>query len=202
MLSHQLWQRRFHCDPGIVGRAIGLDGVSYNVAGVLPAELRSIGSVDVWVANNDDMAHIGRGERRYGVFARLRDGVTVAQAQAEMDGIQQRLAQRYPETNAQIGAVLLPASGILNAVRPAFVMLAAAVAFLLMIACANVAGLLLARGAARQKEMAVRAALGASRGRIIRQMLGESLILSVRGELRGSCSPRSVSGCSAMPSPT
>ena len=94
MLSYQLWQRRFHSDRGVVGRAIGLDGVSYNVTGVLPAELRSIGSVDVWLANNDDMAHIQRGERRYGVFARLKDGVTIAQAQAEKDAIQQRLAQR------------------------------------------------------------------------------------------------------------
>jgi putative ABC transport system permease protein len=139
----------------------------------------------VWVANNDDMAHAGRGERRYGVFGRLRDGVTVAQAQAEMDAIQQRLAQRYPETNAQIGAVLLPVSSILNSVRPAFLMLAAAVAFLLMIACANVAGLLLARGAARQKEIAIRAALGASRGRIVRQLLEESLVLSLTGGIAG-----------------
>jgi putative ABC transport system permease protein len=102
-----------------------------------------------------------------------------------MDAIQQRLAQRYPDTNAQIGAVLLPVSHILSSVRPAFLMLAAAVAFLLMIACANVAGLLLARGAARQKEIAIRAALGASRGRIVRQLLGESLILSVTGGIAG-----------------
>src|SRR5205085_4680043 len=87
--------------------------------------------------------------------------------------------------NAQIGAVLLPVSSILNSVRPAFLMLAAAVAFLLMIACANVAGLLLARGAARQKEMAIRAALGAGRARIVRQLLGESLILSVTGGIAG-----------------
>jgi putative ABC transport system permease protein len=185
LLSYQLWQRRFHSDPAIVGRSVGLDGVSYYVAGVTPPELRSIGSVDVWIANNDDLAHMARGERHYGTFARLRDGVTMAQAQAEMDAIQQRLAQRYPETNAQIGAVLLPAAGILNAVRPAFLMLAAAVGFLLLIACANVAGLLLARGAARQKEFAVRAALGASAARIVRQTLGESLILSTAGGLAG-----------------
>ncbi len=185
MLSYQLWQRRFHGDRGIVGQAIGLDGVSYNVTGVLPAAVRSIGSVDVWIANNDDIAHAPRGERRYGVFGLLKPGVTLAQAQAEMDGIQQRLARRYPDTNAQIGAILIPVAGILNSVRPAFLMLAAAVAFLLMIACANVAGLLLARGAARQKELAIRAALGASRGRLARQMLGESLLLAVTGGILG-----------------
>jgi putative ABC transport system permease protein len=185
MLSYQLWKRRFGGDPAIVGRSIGLDGLSYRVAGVVPADLRSIGTVDVWLANNDDLEHMGRGERRYGVFGRLKPGVTVARAQAEMNAIQERLAREYPETNAQIGVVLLPASSILSAIRPAFLMLAAAVAFLLMIACANVAGLLLARGASRQKEIAIRAAIGASAGRLVRQLLGESLVLSAAGSLLG-----------------
>jgi putative ABC transport system permease protein len=185
LLSYQLWQRRFQGDHAIVGKSVGLDGISYNVAGVLAAEVRSIGSVDVWIANTDDMAQAPRGERRYGAFGRLKPGVTLAQAQTEMDAIQRRLSRDYPDTNANVGVVLQPLAGILNSVRPAFLMLAAAVAFLLTIACANVAGLLLARGAARQKEIAVRAALGASRGRIVRQVLGESLVLAVIGGIVG-----------------
>jgi putative ABC transport system permease protein len=185
MLSYQLWQRRFHGDSGVIGRSIGLDGVSYRVAGIVPANLRSIGTVDVWLANNDDLDSVARGERRYGVFARLKPGVTVAQAQAEMNQIQERIGRRYPDTNATVGAVLLPAASILSTVRPAFLMLAAAVGFLLLIACANVAGLLLARGAARQKEIAIRAAIGASAGRLVRQLLGESLVLSAIGSVAG-----------------
>src|SRR4029079_7325003 len=101
------------------------------------------------------------------------------------DAIQRRLAQQYPDSNAQAGVSLTPLAGLLNSVRPAFLMLALAVAFLLTIACANVAGLLLARGAARQKEIAIRAALGASRGRIVKQVLGESLVLAVIGGIVG-----------------
>lgn len=185
MLSYQLWQRRFHGDAGVIGRSIGLDGVSYRVVGVQPANLRSIGTVDVWLANNDDIEHMGRGERRYGVFGRLKPGVTVAQAQAEMNDIQARLGRLHPDTNANVGVVLLPVASILSPVRPAFLMLATAVGFLLLIACANVAGLLLARGAARQKEIAIRAAIGASAGRLVRQLLGESLVLSAIGSVVG-----------------
>ena len=185
MLSYQLWQKRFHGDPAAIGRTIGLDGVSYRVAGVVPANLRSIGTVDVWLANNDDLESMGRDVRRYGVFARLKPGVTVAQAQREMNELQERIGRRYPDTNATVGAVLLPAASILSTVRPAFLMLAAAVGFLLLIACANVAGLLLARGAARQKEIAIRAAIGASAGRLVRQLLGESLVLSAIGSVAG-----------------
>jgi ABC-type antimicrobial peptide transport system permease subunit len=131
------------------------------------------------------MASAPRAERRFGAFGRLKPGVTLAQARAEMDAIQERLAAQYPESNANVGASLTPLAGLLSSMRPAFVMLATAVAFLLTIACANVAGLLLARGAARQKEIAVRAALGASRGRIVTQALGESLVLAVAGGVVG-----------------
>jgi putative ABC transport system permease protein len=185
MLSYQLWKRRFGGNAGILGKAIGLDGVSYNVVGVMPPELRSIGSVDVWLANNEDLAHAPRSERRFGAFGRLKPGVTVAQAKAEMDAIQERLAGRYPDSNANVGVSVTPLAGILSTVRPAFLMLAAAVAFLLTIACANVAGLLLARGASRQKEIAVRVALGASKERIVGQVLGESLILAAAGGVAG-----------------
>jgi putative ABC transport system permease protein len=185
LLSYQLWQRRFGANPAIIGRPIGLDGISYTVVGVLPADLRSIGSVDVWVPIADDLAHLPRGDHRYGVLARLKPGVTVAQAQAEMNDVTARLARQYPDTNSGVGAVLIPVNSIFGAVRSAFAVLFGAVLFLLLMACANVAGLLLARGAARGKEIAVRAALGASTGRIVRQLLAESAVLALLGGALG-----------------
>ena len=186
LIGYSLWQRRFGSDPRIIGRSVGLDGTAYTVIGVLPGELSAVGNVDVWVPIGRDIAQDNRANHNFGIIARLKPGVTTAQAQAEMNGIAQRLAKVYPATNRGIGVLVISFHDLLsNVARPAFMVLFAAVGFLLLIACANVASLLLARSAARQREIAIRTALGAGRGHIVRQLLAESLVLSLAGGLLG-----------------
>jgi putative ABC transport system permease protein len=129
----------------------------------------------------DDLDHSPRGDRRYGVLARLKPGVTTAQAQSEMNELTARLARDHSDTDTGLGAVVIPINSIIGAAKPAFAVLFAAVVFLLLIACANVSGLLLARGAGRTREIAVRASLGASTTRIARQLLAESSALAILG---------------------
>ncbi|HEY2017572.1 MAG TPA: ABC transporter permease, partial [Bryobacteraceae bacterium] len=185
LISYQLWQRRFGASAAAIGKPIGLDGVSYTIVGVMPADLRSVGSIDVWVPIAEDLAAKPRSDHRFGVLARMKKGVTVAQAQAGMDRVADRLAREYPDTNTGVGAVVISINSIIGASRPAFGMLFAAVVFLLLIACANVAGLLLSRGASRGKEVAIRTALGASAGRIARELLAESALLAFFGGALG-----------------
>jgi putative ABC transport system permease protein len=184
LLSRAFWQRRFGGRADILGRTIGLDGISYNVVGVLPLEVDSLTKVDLWIPIGADLAAQERGNHNYGILARLKPGVTVQQAQADMDGIAKALAERHPNTNTGIGAVVLALNTVAagpGPVRQALMVLFAAVALLLLIACANVAGLLLARGAARQKEIAVRTAVGAGFTRVMRQLVTESVLLAVMG---------------------
>jgi len=196
ILSHELWASDFDSSPEIVGKTIKLDDELYTVAGVLPASFSSPfvapSATDLWttpaiddVGKNPSTEQRGWGQ--LGVIARLRPGATVAQAQAEMSAIQRNLAAKYPDDNLRSDAArVTPAlEGLVGNVKPALRILFAAVAALLLIACANVAGLLLARGASRQPELAVRAALGASRGEITLQLLAESLLLSSLGGVAG-----------------
>ncbi len=188
LLSHSFWQRRFGADRGILGRPIGLDGISYNVVGVLPSEVDSLTKVDLWIPIGVDLATQSRGNHNFGIMGRLKPGITVAQAQAEMDSIGLALQQRHPDTNAGIGITVLPINVVAagpGPIRPALLMLLSAVGLLLLIACANVAGLLLARSAARQKEIAVRTAVGAGWGRVVRQLVTESVLLSIVGGALG-----------------
>src|SRR5580704_2847643 len=188
LLSYALWQSHFGADPSALGRTIMLDGRGYTIIGVLPADFRWPEKVDilepigVWVAQRPNEA-AERGQRGdLVVLGRLAPAATFAQARSEMEGIAGRLAKEYPGANDQFGVQLKPIrDAFVSEMRPAILALFGAVIFVLLIACANVANLLLVRGSGRTREIALRLALGATRARIIRQMLIESFLLALVG---------------------
>jgi putative ABC transport system permease protein len=187
VLSHRLWQEHFGSNPAIVGQNINLDGQSYLVAGVMPANFQFPDFAQMWTPMAwTDKERAVRGEHHSVVVARLKPGIDLKQAQAEMNTISSRLEQQYPEDNKGWGAVVVPLhDDLVSDVRPALLVLLGAVAFVLLIASVNVANLALARTFSRQKEIAIRTALGASSARVLRQILTESVLLALAGGVLG-----------------
>ncbi len=188
ILSYRLWQRRFNGDPAILGKQITLDGEAYAVIGVTPSEFKFAPfwatHAELWRPNVLDDRLQDRDSRSMRVFARLKSGVTVAQARAEMATLSGRLERQYPGTNFRVQVTPLK-ENVVGKVETPLLVLLSAVGFVLLIACANVAHMLLARTADRQKEIAVRTAMGASRTRMLCQFLTENLLLSLIGAVAG-----------------
>jgi putative ABC transport system permease protein len=187
VLSYGAWQRRFHADPDIVGKPVTLNGEPYTVIGVMPAGFQfPRADIELWSSPAYDLKTRNRRSHYLFGVGRIKRGVTPGQAQAEMTTIARRLEQQYPESNRGSTVNLVPLQEqMVGRFRAALLMLWGAVALVLLIGCANIAHLLLARSISRQREFAIRAALGAGRSRLIRQLLTESVILAAIGGLVG-----------------
>ena len=197
ILSHAVWRQRFGSDPGVIGQSLALNNQAYTVVGVMPASFQFpvgfgyLGKVlndpiELYVPLAPTKREAARGNYSFFTIGRLKPGATIEQARAELTTIEGRLEQQYPDTNTGMAVSLVATrEQTVKEIRPALLVLFGAVSFLLLIACANIANLLLARGASRQKEFAIRAALGASRARVLRLLLTESVILSLAGGCLG-----------------
>jgi putative ABC transport system permease protein len=197
IISHSLWSRRFNSDAGVIGRSVTLDRRAYTIVGVMPRGFSFPPSLvfggrdlmfetQVWIPLDIGPLRSQRGGRSTLAIGRLRPNVSIAQAQAEMDTIAHRLEQQYPDTNEKVGVIVASLhDSVVRKARPALLVLMGGVGLVLIVACANVANLLLARSTTRSREMAIRAAIGASWSRLTRLVLTESILLSAAGTLLG-----------------
>lgn len=183
VLGHGLWQRKFGGDPAVIGQSFTLDGEPYTIIGVMEPRVRFPEIEELWVpAAPTEFQRTHRDNRFWQFVARLRDGVTREAAEGRVQQVMADAGVRFPETNRQTSAWILPYNdNIKHQVGGLFMTMVGAVGFVLLIACSNVANLLLARGSSRQRELAVRLSMGATRGRLVRQMLTESLLLAALG---------------------
>ncbi|MEY2563626.1 MAG: hypothetical protein QOH88_1819 [Verrucomicrobiota bacterium] len=186
IISDGLWKRRFGGDPGIVGKQVQISARPMTILGVMPKGFEFPEQTQIWTTSGVKISDEARDNRSWQAIARLNPGVDVKQAQSRITAINGQHAKEFPDTNKGWDANLsVLHERLVRQVKPSLLALLGAVGLVLLIACANVANLLLARGAARQKEIAIRAAMGASRGRVIRQMLTESVLLSAIGGITG-----------------
>ncbi|HTM25637.1 MAG TPA: ABC transporter permease [Vicinamibacterales bacterium] len=188
VISDRLWKRRFASDPNVIGRPLRVGRQSFSIVGVMPASFRfPLTAVDVWSSSPLDAPYArNRQSTWFTVIGRLKPGVTVTDAQADLDRVQARLGKQYPATDATLAARVRPLKDVtIGGIGGSLWMLFAAVSLLLLIACTNIAALLLARTADRRREIAIRYSLGASRASIVRQLLSEAVMLAVCGALLG-----------------
>jgi putative ABC transport system permease protein len=186
IISHGLWKRRFGSDPHIVGRQVQMSSMPLTIIGVMPQGFEYPEQTQIWVPTAVNLRDEPRDNRVWSAIARLNVGVDLKQAQTRLSAINVQLGQQFHETNKGWDVALSTLrERLVREVKPSLLALLGAVGFVLLIACANVANLLLARSAARQKEIAIRAAMGASSARVVRQMLTESLLLSLIGGIAG-----------------
>lgn len=187
ILSYGFWQRKFGADPGAIGKTMELNSEAYAIIGVMPSWFRYPTNTDLWTPFDMSPQNLGsRGSHRYLALGRLKPEISVRQAQADLAAIAKRLEEQFPDSNEKIGAVVVPLKEQLTASsREQLLILLGAVAMVLLIACGNMANLLLAKASGRHREIAVRAALGASRWRLMRQFLTESVLLALAGAALG-----------------